>query len=37
MELKIEEIHAYVKENGISTLIFDDELTPSHNKRNISK
>ncbi|NRS87824.1 GTP-binding protein HflX [Flavobacterium sp. 7E] len=33
---KIEEIHAYVKENGISTLIFDDELTPSQQK-NISK
>jgi GTP-binding protein HflX len=33
---KIEEIHHYVKENGISTLIFDDELTPSQQK-NISK
>ncbi|PRZ26306.1 GTPase HflX [Flavobacterium granuli] len=33
---KIEEIHAYVKENNISTLIFDDELTPSQQK-NISK
>jgi GTP-binding protein HflX len=33
---KIEEIHTYVKENGISTLIFDDELTPSQQK-NISK
>jgi GTP-binding protein HflX len=33
---KIEEIHLYVKENGISTLIFDDELTPSQQK-NISK
>ncbi|MES2545281.1 MAG: GTPase HflX [Bacteroidota bacterium] len=33
---KIEEIHHYVKENGISTLIFDDELSPSQQK-NISK
>jgi GTP-binding protein HflX len=33
---KIEEIHHYVKENAISTLIFDDELTPSQQK-NISK
>ncbi|GEL10284.1 GTP-binding protein HflX [Flavobacterium glycines] len=33
---KIEEIHYYVKENGISTIIFDDELTPSQQK-NISK
>jgi GTP-binding protein HflX len=33
---KIEEIHQYVKENEISTLIFDDELTPSQQK-NISK
>lgn len=33
---KIEEIHSYVKENDISTLIFDDELTPSQQK-NISK
>ncbi|TDE06717.1 GTPase HflX [Flavobacterium hiemivividum] len=33
---KIEEIHSYVKENEISTLIFDDELTPSQQK-NISK
>ncbi|WP_413999684.1 GTPase HflX [Flavobacterium sp. W1B] len=33
---KIEEIHYFVKENGISTLIFDDELTPSQQK-NISK
>ncbi|OCB77252.1 GTPase HflX [Flavobacterium crassostreae] len=33
---KIEEIHLFVKENGISTLIFDDELTPSQQK-NISK
>jgi GTPase len=33
---KIEEIHLFVKENGISTIIFDDELTPSQQK-NISK
>ena len=33
---KIEEINHYVKENNISTLIFDDELTPSQQK-NISK
>jgi len=33
---KIDEIHQYVKENGISTIIFDDELTPSQQK-NISK
>ena len=33
---KIEEINLYVKENGISTIIFDDELTPSQQK-NISK
>ena len=33
---KIEEIHAFVKENNVSTLIFDDELTPSQQK-NISK
>ncbi|MFC5682039.1 GTPase HflX [Flavobacterium sp. MAHUQ-51] len=33
---KIEEIHYFVKENGISTIIFDDELTPSQQK-NISK
>jgi GTP-binding protein HflX len=33
---KIEEINHYVKENAISTLIFDDELTPSQQK-NISK
>lgn len=33
---KIEEIHHFVKENGISTLIFDDELSPSQQK-NISK
>ena len=33
---KIEEIHQYVKENDISTLVFDDELSPSQQK-NISK
>ena len=33
---KLEEILLYVKENSISTLIFDDELTPSQQK-NISK
>lgn len=33
---KIDEIHLFVKENEISTLIFDDELTPSQQK-NISK
>ncbi|WP_026713013.1 GTPase HflX [Flavobacterium daejeonense] len=33
---KIDEINYYVKENGISTIIFDDELTPSQQK-NISK
>ena len=33
---KIEEINLFVKENEISTLIFDDELTPSQQK-NISK
>ena len=33
---KIDEINLYVKENDISTLIFDDELTPSQQK-NISK
>lgn len=33
---KIEEIHLFVKENGISTLVFDDELSPSQQK-NISK
>lgn len=33
---KIEEINLYVKENDISTLIFDDELSPSQQK-NISK
>ena len=33
---KIDEINLYVKENNISTLIFDDELSPSQQK-NISK
>jgi GTP-binding protein HflX len=33
---KMEEIHLYVKENEISTVIFDDELSPSQQK-NISK
>ena len=33
---KIEEIHLYVKEHEILTVIFDDELTPSQQK-NISK
>lgn len=33
---KLEEIAAYIKENNVSTLIFDDELTPSQQK-NIEK
>lgn len=33
---KMDEIHLYVKEFGISTVIFDDELSPSQQK-NISK
>jgi GTP-binding protein HflX len=33
---KMEEIHLYVKENEISIVIFDDELSPSQQK-NISK
>jgi GTP-binding protein HflX len=33
---KMEEIHLFVKENAISTVIFDDELTPSQQK-NITK
>jgi GTP-binding protein HflX len=33
---KIEEIHNYIKENDISTIIFDDELTPAQSK-NIGK
>jgi GTP-binding protein HflX len=32
---KIEEIHQYVKENEISTLIFDDELSPSQQKNKV--
>ena len=32
---KIDEINLFVKENEISTLVFDDELTPSQQK-NIS-
>jgi GTP-binding protein HflX len=33
---KLDEIAAYIKENNVSTLIFDDELTPSQQK-NIEK
>jgi GTP-binding protein HflX len=33
---KIEEINLYIKENDISTIIFDDELTPAQSK-NITK
>jgi GTP-binding protein HflX len=33
---KMEEIQAYIKSNSISTIIFDDELSPSQQK-NISK
>ncbi len=33
---KMDEIHLFVKERGISTVIFDDELSPSQQK-NISK
>jgi GTP-binding protein HflX len=33
---KMEEINCYIKENNISTVIFDDELSPSQQK-NISK
>jgi GTP-binding protein HflX len=33
---KIEEIHLYIKEHDIKTIIFDDELTPSQQK-NITK
>ncbi|WP_339839069.1 GTPase HflX [uncultured Flavobacterium sp.] len=33
---KLEEIASYIKENDISTVIFDDELTPSQQK-NITK
>jgi GTP-binding protein HflX len=30
---EIEEIHHFVKENDISTLVFDDELSPSQQKK----
>ncbi len=33
---KIDEINLYVRENGVSTVIFDDELSPSQQK-NISR
>jgi GTPase len=33
---KMEEIHLYTKENNVSTVIFDDELSPSQQK-NISR
>jgi GTP-binding protein HflX len=33
---KMDEINYYIKENNISTVIFDDELSPSQQK-NISK
>ena len=33
---KIEEIHLYIKEYGISTIIFDDELSPAQQK-NLTK
>lgn len=33
---KIEEIHLFIKENDISTIIFDDELSPAQSK-NIGK
>ncbi|GGD23332.1 GTPase HflX [Flavobacterium orientale] len=33
---KIEEIHLYIKENDVKTVIFDDELTPAQQK-NITK
>src|SRR6476660_5127429 len=33
---KMEEIHDYIKQNDISTVIFDDELSPSQQK-NISR
>ncbi|MXN91435.1 GTPase HflX [Flavobacterium sp. Sd200] len=33
---KIDEIHHYIKEHGIKTIIFDDELSPSQSK-NIGK
>ena len=33
---KLEEIHVYIKENDVNTVIFDDELSPSQQK-NITK
>lgn len=33
---KMDEIHHYIKENNVSTVIFDDELTPAQQK-NITK
>src|SRR5690606_33839138 len=33
---KMDEIHLYIKEHNVSTVIFDDELSPSQQK-NISK
>lgn len=33
---KMDEIHHYIKENGVSTVIFDDELSPAQQK-NITK
>lgn len=33
---KIEEIHLYIKENDVKTVIFDDELTPAQQK-NLNK
>ena len=33
---KLEEIHVYIKENDVTTVIFDDELSPSQQK-NITK
>lgn len=33
---KIEQIHTYIKEEGVATVIFDDELSPSQQK-NLSK
>jgi GTP-binding protein HflX len=33
---KMDEIHQYIKENGVSTVIFDDELSPAQQK-NITK
>ena len=33
---KMDEIHHYIKENSVSTVIFDDELSPAQQK-NITK